>query len=177
MTLETELHLSPITFANINLDPTRRTGVETLVSWGITDWLRVKGNASYIQAIYREGPFAGNSVPVVSRWTANASMSMDIWQKYLTLDAVMRYWSDRYLDNDEFNRGRMMIPSVAVFDLRLGGEVHNFFWSFAVQNLFDRKYFDYGLDASFTFLGTTFDIFNLYPLPGRTFMAKAGIKF
>lgn len=177
MNIENELHLSPVTFANINLDPTRRSGVETLVSWGITDWLRVKGNASYIQAIYREGPFAGNSVPVVSRWTANASVSMDIWQKYLTLDGAMRYWSDRYLDNDEFNRGRMMIPSVAVFDLRLGGEVQNVFWSFAVQNLFDRKYFDYGLDASFTFAGTTFDIFNLYPLPGRTFMAKAGIKF
>jgi iron complex outermembrane receptor protein len=71
----------------------------------------------------------------------------------------------------------MMIPSHAVFDLRIGGEIEKFFWSFAVQNLFDRKYFDYGLDASFTFAGTTFDIFNLYPLPGRTYMAKAGIKF
>lgn len=177
MNLENELHLSPITFANINLDPTRRSGVETLMSWAITDWLRVKGNVTYTQALYREGPFAGNSVPVVSRWTSNASVSMDLWQRYLTLDAVMRYWSDRYLDNDEFNRGRMMIPSVAVFDLRIGGEIDRFYWSFAVQNLFDRKYFDYGLDASFKFLGTTFDIFNLYPLPGRTFMAKAGIRF
>jgi iron complex outermembrane receptor protein len=177
MNLENELHLSPITFANINLDPTRRSGVETLMSWGITDWLRVKGNVTYTEALYREGPFAGRSVPVVSRWTANTSVSMDLWQRYLTLDAVMRYASDRYLDNDEFNRGRMMIPSHAVFDLRIGGEIEKFFWSFAVQNLFDRKYFDYGLDASFTFAGTTFDIFNLYPLPGRTYMAKAGIKF
>ena len=48
----------------------------------------------------------------------------------------------------------MKIPSHAVFDVRIGGEIDKFFWSFAVQNLFDRKYFDYGLDASFTFLGT-----------------------
>jgi iron complex outermembrane receptor protein len=177
MNIENELHLSPITFANVNLDPTRRTGVETLMSWAVTDWFRLKGNVTYTQALYREGPFAGKSVPVVSRWTANASTSMDLWQKYLTLDFVMRYASDRYLDNDEINRGQMMIPSFAVFDLRIGGEIDRFYWSVAVQNLFDRKYFDYGLDASFTFAGTTFDIFNLYPLPGRTFMAKAGIRF
>ena len=57
------------------------------------------------------------------------------------------------------------------------GRIDKFFWSFAVQNLFDRKYFDYGLDASYSFLGTTYNIFNLYPLPGRTFMLKAGMKF
>ncbi len=44
MNLENELHLSPITFANINLDPTRRSGVETLMTWGVTDWLRLKAN-------------------------------------------------------------------------------------------------------------------------------------
>jgi iron complex outermembrane receptor protein len=177
MNLENELHLNPVTFANVNFDPTRRTGVETLASWTITDWLRVRGNLTYTQALFREGPFAGKSVPVVSRWTANTSVSMDIWQKYLTLDAVMRYASDRYLDNDEFNRGQMMIPSHAVFDLRLGGEIEQFFWSVAIQNIFDRQYFDYGLDASYTFLGTTYNIFSLYPLPGRTFMAKAGLRF
>jgi iron complex outermembrane receptor protein len=177
MNLQNELHLSPITFANINLDPTRRTGVETLMTWSVTDWLRLKGNVTYQEALYREGPFAGNFVPVVSRWTGNAGVSMDVWQKYLTLDAVMRYASDRFLDNDEFNRGTMKIPSHAVFDVRIAGAYDKFFWSFAVQNLFDRKYFDYGLDASFSFLGTTFNIFNLYPLPGRTFMLKAGMQF
>ena len=89
MNLENELHLNPITGANTNFDPTRRTGVETLASWNVTDWLRLKGNLTRQEAIYREGPFQGKFVPVVSKWTANAGLSMDLWQKYLTFDAVM----------------------------------------------------------------------------------------
>ena len=46
-----------------------------------------------------------------------------------------------------------------------------------MQNLFDQKYFDYGLDTSFTFLGTTFLSYNVYPLAGRTVMFKAGVNF
>jgi len=175
MNLENELHLNPITGANTNFDPTRRTGVETLASWNVTDWLRLKGNLTRQEAIYREGPFQGKFVPVVSKWTANAGLSMDLWQKYLTFDAVMRYASDRFLDSDEANLGTMMIPSHAVVDIRLGGAVESFFWSVAIQNLFDRKYFDYGNGVSFT--GATLDFISLYPLPGRTFMAKAGVKW
>jgi iron complex outermembrane recepter protein len=177
MELENELHLNPVTFANTNFDPTRRRGVETIATLNVTDAVRLKGNLTYTQAKFREGPFAGNFVPVVSRWTGSAALSWDIMQKYLTLDAVVRYAGKRFLDNDEFNRGTMMIPSYTVVDLRIGGEVQRFFWSFAVQNLFDRKYFDYGLDTSFTFLGTTFLSYSVYPLPGRTFMARAGISF
>ena len=177
MEIENELHLNPVTFANSNLDPTRRRGVETIATLNVTDTVRLKGNLTYAQAKFREGPFAGNFVPVVSRWTGSAALSWDMMQKYLMLDAVLRYAGKRFLDNDEFNRGTMMIPSYAVVDLRIGGEVRRFFWSFAVQNLFDRKYFDYGLDTSFTFLGTTFLSYSVYPLPGRTFMARAGINF
>lgn len=177
MNLENELHLSPVTFANINFDPTRRRGVETIATLGVTDYLRLKGNVTYTQAKFREGPFAGKTVPVVSRWTASGAVSWDIVPKTLVFDGVVRYFSDRYLDNDEANAGTMKIPSVAVFDARIGGEIDKFFWSFAVQNLFDRKYFDYGIDSSFTFLGTTFLSYNLYPLPGRTFMLRAGINW
>ena len=99
------------------------------------------------------------------------------WTMIPALLGMIDFFVLALMDNDEFNRGRMLIPSHAVFDLRIGGEIENFFWSFAVQNLFDRQYFDYGLDASFTFFGTTFDIFNLYPLPGRTYMLKAGLKW
>ena len=177
MNLENELHLNPITFANTNFDPTRRSGVETLMTYDLTDAVRLKANVTYTQALFREGQFEGNFVPVVSRWTGNAGVSWDIWQKYLTFDGVMRYASRRYLDNDEFNHGTMFIPSHAVFDARIGGTIDKFFWSFAVQNLFDRQYFDYGIDGSFTFGGVTSNIYNLYPLPGRTFMARAGVNF
>ena len=59
-----------------------------------------------------------------------------------------------------------------VVDLRVGGEVDGFFWAVAVQNLFDVKYFEYAIASTFT-LGT----YNAYPLPGRTFMVRAGKTF
>jgi outer membrane receptor protein involved in Fe transport len=45
-----------------------------------------------------------------------------------------------------------------------------------VENLFDERYFDYGLDTSFTFLGTTFLSYSVYPQPGRTILGKLGVK-
>jgi iron complex outermembrane receptor protein len=173
MEIENELHLNPVTLANANFDPTRRRGVETIASLNLTDAVRLKGNLAYTQAKFREGPFAGKFVPVVSRWTASGALSWDVMQKYLVLDAVARYAGERFLDNDEANRGTLKIPSYTVVDLRVGGEVQRFFWSFAVQNLFDRKYFDYGLDASFG----AFLSYNVYPLPGRTYMLRAGMTW
>ena len=47
MYLVDELHLNPITFANVNLDPTLRYGVENTASYRISDTLRLKGTVSY----------------------------------------------------------------------------------------------------------------------------------
>jgi len=173
MYLTDELHFSPITFANTNLDPTRRYGFENMATLQLTDTVRLKATASYTRAVFRSGPFMGNDVPLVARWSGSAGMSWDLYGKYLVLDAVARFTGKRFLDGDEANAGQMMVPATTLVDLRLGGEIDKFFWSVSVQNLFDRKYFDYGLDQSFP--GNQF--VSLYPLPGRTFMLRAGMTF
>ena len=173
MVLVDEIHFNPITFANTNLDPTLRYGVENSASYRFADNLRMKGSVTYTRAKFREGPFAGNDVPEVARWSAAAGVSWDIYKKYLTLDGVVRYVGKRYMDGDEANTGAMMVPSHTVVDLRLGGEYGNLFWAINVQNLFDRLYFDYGLDGSFP--GSQF--FSLYPLPGRTIQFRLGARF
>ena len=48
--LENELHLNPINFANTNLDPTRRRGVETIAALKLSDSVRLKGNLTYTDA-------------------------------------------------------------------------------------------------------------------------------
>ncbi len=65
MNLQNEIFFSPATFTNINLDPTRRYGVETIASWQVTQTLRFKVGFAYTRAIFVEGPFAGNDVPLV----------------------------------------------------------------------------------------------------------------
>ncbi len=159
--------------ANINLDPTRRMGVENSATLHVSDTCspRVKGGVSYTRATFREGIYAGNDVPLVSRWTGNVGLSWDICQKYAVFDTVLRYMGERRMDNDQANF-QPMIPAHTTLDVRLGGAVQNFFWSVSVQNLFNVQYFDYAVASS-----ATFGRYNAYPLPGRTYMAKAGATF
>ena len=170
MVLTDELHFSPITFANVNLDPTLRRGVETSVSYKVTEAFRLKGTVTNTHATFRSGPFAGKEVPEVARWSGSAGFSWDVYQKYFVVDAVARFVGKRWMDGDEANLGVMRVPSYGVVDVRLAGEYQNFFWALSVQNLFDKLYFDYGLDQGFGFL-------SVYPLPGRTIQFKLGARF
>ena len=172
MDLENEIHFDPVNFFNFNLDPTRRYGSETSASLRISDSLQLRGGMAYTRAIFREGPNMGNDVPLVSRITANAGVTWNIWQKYLVVDATVRGWSERFMDNDQVNRRGPLIPANATVDFKLSGEYQRFFWSLSVNNVLNALYYDYAIASQFTD-----GRFSAYPLPGRTYMVKAGATF
>jgi iron complex outermembrane receptor protein len=161
---------------NINLDPTRRYGNETIVTMKLSDQFRIKGGLANTRAVFREGPFAGNDVPLVSHWTGNIGVSWDVW-KNMTLDVVNRYFSPKRMDNDQLNN-QPMIPSYNLVDVRLGGTVEQFFWSVAVLNLFNVQYFDYSIASPYPWgPGSLSGTYSAYPMPGRSYMLKAGLKW
>ena len=106
MDLENEIHFIPALFFNVNLDPTRRYGSETSASLRVSDSVMLRGGMAYTRAVFREGPFAGNDVPLVSRYTATGGVTWNIWQNYLVVDATVRAWSERFMDNDQANTQR-----------------------------------------------------------------------
>jgi iron complex outermembrane receptor protein len=171
MDLENEIHYNPALFYNVNLDPTRRYGSETSASLRVSDSVTLRAGAAYTRAVFREGMFAGNDVPLVSRYTASGGVTWNIWQNYLVLDTTVRAWSERTMDNDQANTQRR-IPADATVDLKLSGAYEHFFWSLSVNNLFDAQYYDYAIASSFT-PGR----FAAYPLPGRNYMVKVGATF
>ncbi len=171
MDLDNEIHFNPVLFYNVNLDPTRRYGSETSASLRVSDTVTLRGGMAYTRAVFREGAFAGNDVPLVSRYTGNAGVTWNIWQNYLVFDATLRAWSERIMDNDQANT-QSRIPGNATADLKLSGQYDRFFWSLSVNNLFNALYYDYAIASSFT-AGR----FSAYPLPGRTYMVKAGATF
>ena len=171
MDLVNEIHFDPVNFFNYNLDPTRRYGSETSASFRASDTVLLRGGFAYTRAIFREGAFAGNDVPLVSRYTANAGVSWNIFQKYLVADATVRTWSSRRMDNDQPNT-QSLIPANATVDFKLSGEYQRYFWSLSVNNLFNAMYYDYAIASAFTD-----GRFSAYPLPGRTYMLKAGATF
>lgn len=171
MDLTNEIHFNPVLFYNINLDPTRRYGSETSISYRVNDSLLLRSGMAYTRAVFREGVFAGNDVPLVSRYTASAGFSWNIWQNYLVLDATARFWSERRMDNDQAGTQKM-IPANGTIDLKLGGQYERFFWSLSVNNVLNALYYDYAIASTFTD-----GRFSAYPLPGRTFLLKAGATF
>jgi iron complex outermembrane receptor protein len=171
MDLVNEIHFDPVNFFNYNLDPTRRYGSETSASLRVNDSVLLHGAMAYTRAVFREGPFAGNDVPLVSHFTASAGVTWNVWQRYLVVDATVRGWSERYMDNDQANR-QPLIPANATIDFKLSGEYERFFWSLSVNNVLDALYYDYAIASAFTD-----GRFSAYPLPGRTYMVKAGATF
>ncbi|MFZ5737255.1 MAG: TonB-dependent receptor [Pseudomonadota bacterium] len=171
MDLTNEIRYDPVNFYNTNLDPTRRYGGETSSSIRLSDSLLLRSGAAYTRATFREGPFSGNDVPLVSRYTANAGVTWNVWQKYVVFDATARVWSSRFMDSDNAN-SQVKIPANGTVDVKLSGEIDQFFWSLSVINLFNAQYYDYAVASSFT-PGR----YGAYPLPGRTYLAKAGVTF
>ncbi len=49
----------------------------------VSDSVLLRGGMAYTRAVFREGPFAGNDVPLVSRYTASGGVTWNIWQNYL----------------------------------------------------------------------------------------------
>jgi iron complex outermembrane receptor protein len=171
MDLENELQFNPVGFFNVNLGPTRRYGSETSASLRVSDSVLLRGGVAYTRAVFREGMYAGNDVPLVSRYTATGGVTWNIWKDYLVADATVRAWSERAMDNDQANTQRR-IPADATIDFKLSGAYEHFFWSLSVNNALNALYYDYAIASTFT-PGR----FSAYPLPGRTYMVKAGATF
>jgi iron complex outermembrane receptor protein len=171
MDLINEIHFNPVLFFNTNLDPTRRYGSETSLSYRVNDTLLLRSGMAVTRAIFREGIWAGNDIPLVSRYTASAGVTWNIWQNYVVLDATARFWSERRMDNDQAATQKP-IPANGTIDLKLSGQYERTFWSLGVNNVLNALYYDYAIASTFTD-----GRFSAYPLSGRTYMLKAGATF
>ena len=75
------------------------------------------------------------------------------------------------MDNDEANSLGKKIPAYTVADIKIVHKRGAWQLSTSVNNLFDRKYFNYAVSSQFT-PGR----YNAYPLPGRTLFIGASCQ-
>ncbi|HUO44185.1 MAG TPA: TonB-dependent receptor [Burkholderiales bacterium] len=169
MDINHEIHLDPIAFNNVNLPPTRRYGLELEGKWSFTDAISAFANYTYAVAKFREGAFGGidvsdKDVPLVPRSSANVGAT---WQSApgARLDAVVRYVGEQIYDGDETNTFGRKMPAYTVADLKLSKQIAGWLLSAGVENIFDEKYFSYGVY-------TGFPTFSAYPEPGRSWFAS-----
>ena len=180
-----EIHLDPFTtgVGNTNLPPSRRQGFELNAAWQIIDSLRVTTGYAYTDARFREGtlaggpfaiganlPIGGRKVPLVPRNKLNVGVAWDVAPKTRVTGSVA-YVSSQFLDNDEPNTLGTKIPAYTVADIKISREFGRFRLAFAINNLFDEKYYNYAVRSAFTA-----DRYAVYPLPGRTVGLSAELK-
>jgi iron complex outermembrane receptor protein len=122
------------------------------------------------QAQFREGALAGRTVPLVPSYQLALGAS---WKPLaeLTLSATTRKVASAVMENGEVNALAARIPGHTLVDLRAAWDTRNWQFAVAVNNLFDRNYFNYAITS------TTSTNFNAYPLPGRTALATVAYRF
>jgi iron complex outermembrane receptor protein len=171
-----EIHLDPFSsgVGNTNLPPSRRQGLELDGKWQALPQLTLSVASTFTDARFLSGvlpgsaftqanvDIAGKHVPLVPSRKADVGASWALSEQ-TRLNAMLSYVGSQYMENDEANTLGYKIPSYSLADLKLTHEVGELQLSASVNNLFDRKYFNYAVSSQFT-PGR----YNAYPLPGRT---------
>lgn len=159
-----EIHLDPFNtgVGNTNLPASRRQGIELDGKWQALE--QVVLNAAYTQtdARFLSGAWAGKRVPLVASRKANVGASWSFTEQ-TRLNAALSYVGSQFMENDEPNTLGMKIPAYSLTDIKLTHQMGALQLLASVNNLFDRKYFNYAVSSQFT-AGK----YNAYTLPGRT---------
>ena len=174
MDVNNEIHLDPVAFNNVNLPPTRRYGAEIESKWSFTPELSVFANYTHAVAKFRAGSFGGVSVvdkdvPLVPHARANLGVSWEFLPR-TRLNAVATYVGEQRYDSDETNAFNSKMPAYTLVDAKVLHEYRGWLFNAGVKNLFNQKYFTYGVF-------TGFPTFNAYPAAERSVFVSAQYTF
>lgn len=155
--------------ANVNLDPTRRRGLEVEGKTRLSESLTVSASWQHILATFREGTNTGKYVAAVPKDVVSARVN---WLSSIHNATVGAQWvSKQRFTNDFDNACTVQMPSYLAVDARYAVRVSS--WEFAVSgnNLLDKRYFSTGIAC-----GRGFGE-GIYPDSGRTLQFTARYDF
>ncbi|NMM27269.1 MAG: TonB-dependent receptor [Glaciimonas sp.] len=153
--------------ANVNLDPTKRQGIEIETRMRLASTFTLSANLQHLSAQFIEGPNAGNEITLVPKniatlrinWMPDNSQSADVGMQWVD--------SQRY-GGDFSNTCSARMPSFATLDGRYAKRVGAWEFAIAGSNLTDKQYFTnaYGNCQS-----------GIYPDNGRQLKLSARYDF
>ncbi len=158
----------------MNLPPTKRYGAELEGKWSFSPTLNVFANYTYTVAKFRSGSFGGidvadKDVPLVPHAMANLGVSWEFLPR-TRVNALANYVGQQRFDSDETNTFNAKMPGYTLVDIKLSHEYRGWSFNTGVKNLFNEKYFTYGVV-------TGFPTFNAYPASERAVFASAQYDF
>lgn len=174
VSLKNELHYNAITFMNMNLEPTRRRGLELEGRAPLGADFELGAHYAHTDARFREGSYggvdvSGNQVPLVPRHRAGLNLTWRIAAP-TRLTFTLSHVGRQRFDNDQTNRFRRM-PAYNVADVKLTHQTGRWRLAAGINNLFDRAYYSYAI------VNGTFTSFNAYPEDRRNAYVSAELGF
>jgi len=165
--LHNEIFYNPTVFANVNLDSTKRQGVEIEGAAQLASSLRLIANLQHVAAEFTGGVNAGREMVLVPRNTA--ALRLD-WQPGAAHSVnVGVQWADAQRYGGDFNNAcAARIPSYATLDGRYAYRTGAWEFALAGNNLADRQFFSTAYGACQT---------GIYPDMGRQIKASARLSF
>jgi iron complex outermembrane recepter protein len=177
--IKNEIHFDPNAFANVNLPPTRRRGLELDLRQALTGKLDLSANYSYTDARFRSGSLGGasvenNRIPLVPRHRIGAGIGFEP-DAVTRLSLAASYVGKQRYDGDEANTFPYEMPAYTVVDLMATRSVGRWRLSALVNNLFNEHYYSYAL-GFFGFPVPTPNVLA-YPAAERSFLVSAEYRF
>ncbi|MBL1140888.1 MAG: TonB-dependent receptor [Proteobacteria bacterium] len=158
--------------ANTNLDPTDRNGLIFESSVTLLDSITLRGQYSYVDAVFDKGSNAGNLIPFVAEHQASISVDYEMLNDlnfYVEVQAI----GERVASGDYANSAARL-PGYAVANLSANYDYNGFNFSARLNNVLDKEYSDNAATAfnPFPTVETGF-----YPAPERNFFLSIGYTF
>jgi iron complex outermembrane receptor protein len=150
---------------NINLDPTRRQGIEIDNRLSVSSKLTLSGNLALRRVTFQSGNYAGHDIPLVARETLALRAQWSVAEGHQVTGGV-NWVGARYADFD--NQCRM--PDYTTVDLRYARKFSNAEFSLSVNNLLDHQFYTNATCS-------TAKVLSVYPEAGRTFLAAVRVNF
>ncbi|MBU1236674.1 MAG: TonB-dependent receptor [Gammaproteobacteria bacterium] len=169
MDLKDEIGYDGSAGANVNFDPTRRQGIEAELGWRSGGGLRAKIAYTYTDAHFREGTYAGNAIPLVSRHMATLQLGWDAGSAG-SYDLFTHYVGNRRFSGD-FANERDLLPGYTTVDLQAAWKLKAWTMTARVLNAFDKRY------APFAGYSTYISDYYYYPGDGRSIRLAARYDF
>ena len=167
--IDHEIAYDNLQYANVNLDPTRRRGVEIEGRWTVTRALTLSGTWQQLTARYREGVNAGKDMILVAPHTATVRVAWRMDDRQ-TLDVGAQFLSSMRPGGDEANTCSRRVPSSTLLDARYAWT--DKVWTLALSgtNLMDEKGYNY----AYSFMcGEP----SVYPYSGRALKFTVSRQF
>jgi iron complex outermembrane receptor protein len=153
--------------ANVNLDPTKRAGIELEASARLMSEFALTAHVQHVNAEFTDGPNDGHEMVLVPRNSASA------WLNWVPGDGqsanVGMQWVDTQRYGGDFsNACSSRMPSFATLDARYARQFGG--WEIAISgsNLTDKKYFTNAFGACNS---------GIYPDSGRQLKLSARYNF